>query len=306
MSRKVHSTPIYPKRLIKGDTIGVVAPASPFDENRFYTGIEVLKAMGFKVVYAQGLFHKDGYLAGSDYHRSVQLQRFFEDDSIKGIICARGGFGSIRVLPYLNFKSIENNPKCFIGFSDITALLSTFFKESALVTFHGPTIMTLATASKKSRDAFLAAVSFAAPIRITTSTGITLQAGVACGRVVGGNLTTLCHLLGTPFQPELDGRILIIEDTGETGYRIDRMLTQMKLSGCLNGIVGLGLGSFRGCGKIEEIYRIVQNIFFDMNIPVLGGLPIGHGRTNLTIPLGAVATLDSVKKELIFHEPATT
>ncbi len=302
---KVNSTPIVPHRLTKGDTIGVVAPASPFETERFDRGLEVLKSMGFRVVYSDGLFKRNGYLAGADTHRAKQLQRFFTDDTIKGIICARGGFGSIRVLSYLNFNVIQNNPKCFIGFSDITALLSAFYAESRLVTFHGPTVTTLATASKISREFFLTALLSESPLQINPLKGVTLQSGTASGRIIGGNLTTLCHLIGTPFLPDFNGHIIFIEDTGESEYRIDRMLTQMKLAGCFDGIVGLGLGSFRGCGNIEDIYKIAKGVFKENRIPILGGLPIGHGRTNLTIPFGLAATLDADKKSLVFDKPAT-
>jgi muramoyltetrapeptide carboxypeptidase len=302
---KVNAAPIVPNRLTEGDTIGVVAPASPFETERFQRGLKVLKSMGFQIVYEEGLFKRNGYLAGADTHRANQLQRFFSDDTIDGIICARGGFGSIRVLSYLDFNVIRQNPKCFIGFSDITALLSVFYAESTLVTYHGPTVTTLATASKISRDFFQTALLSESPLQIVPSKGVTLQSGIASGRVVGGNLTTLCHLTGTPFQPDFNRHILFIEDTGESEYRIDRMLTQMKLAGCFNGVVGLGLGSFRGCGKIEDIYKIVKGIFKEDRIPILGGLPIGHGRTNLTIPVGLAATLNADKKMLTFDEPAT-
>jgi muramoyltetrapeptide carboxypeptidase len=302
---KVDKIPIAPNRLVRGNTVGVVAPASPFETERFHRGIEILNDMGFQTVYDDVIYHKNGYLAGTDAHRSEQLQRFFADDAIQGIICARGGFGSIRVLSLLDFESIRHNPKCFIGFSDITALLSSFFTKCALVTFHGPTVTTLATASKHSRKAFFDALSQATPLRIRASKGVALQTGIATGRTIGGNLTTLCHLIGTPFQPDFDDHILLLEDTGESGYRIDRMLTQMKLAGFFKGIVGLGLGSFRGCGKIEEIHRIVTDIFKEFTLPILGGLPFGHGRTNLTIPLGLTATLDAGEKILSFREPAT-
>ena len=261
--------------------------------------------MGFQTVYADGLFKNNGYLAGSDTHRVKQLTRFFCDAAIKGIICARGGFGTIRLLRHLNFNSIQNHPKCFIGFSDITALLSVFFTKTNLVTFHGPTVTTLAIASKISRENLLTAISSDTPLRISAVKGVTLRSGSVSGRVVGGNLTTLCHLLGTPFQPDFSGHILFIEDTGESAYRIDRMLTHMELAGCFNDIVGIGLGSFRGCGNIEDIHGIVNRIFKKHRIPILGGLPIGHQRTNLTIPIGLMATLDANEKTLTFHEPAT-
>jgi len=298
--------PTAPRRLIDGDTIGVVAPASPFDPDRFRCGLDVLTSMGFQTVYDDSIFKKGGYLAGTDAHRSRQLQRYFGDERIKGIICARGGYGSIRVLSRLRSDAIRDTAKCFIGFSDITAIHSVLYTKCGLVTFHGPTVTALATATKRSREAFVEAVSSRTPLQIKPVKGVTLRSGTASGRIVGGNLTTLCHLTGTPYQPDFDGHILILEDTSESEYRIDRMLTHMKLAGLFKTVAGVCLGSFRGCGKIEEIHRIAKETFREYNIPILGGMPVGHDRTNITIPLGVMVTLDAVKKVVSYHEPATT
>jgi muramoyltetrapeptide carboxypeptidase len=142
-------------------------------------------------------------------------------------------------------------------------------------------------------------------LEVKPEKGIVIQPGVSSGIVVGGNLTTLCHLLGTPYAPNFDGNILFLEDRAEAPYRIDRMLTQMKLAGCFEGIKGLFLGSFEACGKFDEIFRIIQEIFRDVNIPILSGFEIGHGSMNITIPIGIGATLDTDRQILTFHEPAT-
>ena len=134
---------------------------------------------------------------------------------------------------------------------------------------------------------------------------IVIKPGVSSGVVVGGNLTTLCHLVGTPYTPHFNGKILFLEDRGEAPYRIDRMLTQMKLAGCFEGIKGLFLGSFEACGKLDDIFQIVQEVFKNINIPILSGFEIGHTRVNITVPMGLRATLDADRKILIFHEPAT-
>jgi muramoyltetrapeptide carboxypeptidase len=135
--------------------------------------------------------------------------------------------------------------------------------------------------------------------------GIVIKPGVSSGVVVGGNLTTLCHLVGTPYAPNFNGKILFLEDRGEAPYRIDRMLTQMRLSGCFEGLKGLFLGAFEACGKLDDIFRIVQEVFNDVNIPILSGFEIGHGRVNVTIPMGLRATLNTDRRILTFHEPAT-
>jgi muramoyltetrapeptide carboxypeptidase len=135
--------------------------------------------------------------------------------------------------------------------------------------------------------------------------GSTIQSGIASGPILGGNLTTLCHLVGTPFEPDFKGHILLIEDTGEPPYRIDRMLSQMKLAGCWNEIKGVALGSFKRCGGLREIFRIVEDVFRSDKIPILGGFEIGHAKNNLTIPFGVEATLDAEAKTIRFHGPAT-
>jgi len=294
-----------PLSLKKGDAIGIVAPASHFDLETFDKGLSFLESMGFNPVLDDGLYEKESYFAGPDEHRAKLINRYFSDKEIKAIICARGGFGSIRILSLLDLKSIQANPKCFVGFSDVTALLSVFVQRCGFTVFHGPNVTTLAKVTQKTRDVFFSTLTSGTPTRIKAHRGIALHPGIASGRIAGGNLTTLCHLLATPFQPDFTSQILLLEDTGEALYRIDRMLTQMKLAGCFEGIAGLVLGTFRGCGKKDEIYRIVVDIFEEYGIPILGGLPAGHGRSNVMIPIGLTAALDADRKELVFNEPAT-
>lgn len=297
---------LVPDRLLPGDTIGIVAPASPFDRKEFDRGVAVLKAMGFRIIVPDDIYIKKGYLAGPDIHRANLINTFFADRKIKAIICARGGFGSMRVLSLLDFESIKKNPKIFIGFSDISAILSVLYTKCGFVVFHGPMVTSLGDASKKTREALLAAVSSDAMLAIRPKTGITIRHGMASGPIAGGSLTTLCHLVGTPFEPMFKGHILFLEDKGEACYRIDRMLTQMKLAGCFDGLAGLVLGSFKDCGSVSEIIGIVDNLFKEDNIPVLAGFEVGHGKSNITIPIGLNATLDTDTQLLSFHKSATS
>ncbi|HPA15583.1 MAG TPA: LD-carboxypeptidase [Desulfobacterales bacterium] len=296
---------LIPPRLHSGDTIGIAAPASPFDRNRFDQGVGVLESMGFRTFVPDDLFKKNGYLAGTDSHRADLVNRLFADSSIQAIACARGGFGSLRMLSLLDFQTIIEKPKIFIGFSDISAVLSALYTRCGLVTFHGPTVASLGDVTPETQEAMRLAITSELPPEIWLQNGITLRPGLASAPVLCGNLTTLCHLLGTPFEPSLKGHILVLEDRGEMGYRIDRMLTQMKIAGCFDGIAGLALGSFEACGPINEIFEIVDNIFDGYSIPILAGLDVGHGRSNLTIPLGIDATLDAVNHSLTFHESPT-
>ena len=297
--------PLRPPRLEPGDTIGIVAPASPFDADLFDRGIQALESMGYQIHIPDDLFERNGYLAGNDEHRADLIHRSFSDQTLKALMCARGGYGSMRLLPLLDFSLIQNNPKIFIGLSDISAAPSAIYSKTGLVTFHGPTVTTLSSASEKTREALKAAISPDQPHEIEMKNGITICSGSSSGRVCGGNLNTLNHLLGTPFTPDFKGHLLFLEDRGEKPYRIDRMLAQMKQAGCFRHLAGLILGDFIDCGSQQEIIQIFTEAFADACIPIIGGCEAGHGKQNLTIPFGLEATLDADNCKLSYHQPAT-
>ena len=299
-------TLIKPQALRPGDTIGIAAPASPFDQKTFERGISVLESMGFRVKVPDDLFRRSGYLAGSDTERAALLANLFKDESIKAIFCARGGFGSMKLLPLIDFKAISARPKILIGFSDITALLVTIYDKCQLVTFHGPVVTTLGNASEKTRSALFEAVVSNKPLVIKPGKTLALNPGHASGPLTGGNLTTLCHLIGTPYEPCFDGHILLLEDRGEAPYRIDRMLSQLHLGHHLDHIAGVILGSFPGCDPIEEVYAIVKQVFGRFNVPILAGFDLGHGTENITTPVGLEAVLDTDDSSLRFQESAVS
>ncbi len=294
-----------PARLSPGDTIGIVAPAGPFDRDTFERGTRSLEDLGFEVFTPPGLLDANGYLAGSDQHRAQFINQLFADKSIDAIICARGGYGSIKILPLLDYQAIADNPKVFIGFSDITVLLTVLADRCGLVTFHGPVVTSLADASAETSHSLVQAVSSDAKLEIKGAGGITINPGSRSGIVGGGNLTTLCHLVGTPYAPSFADKILFLEDRAEAPYRIDRMLVHMKLAGCFENLAGIALGSFENCGPIDDIYHIVAEAFQDEPLPILAGLDIGHGKNNLTLPFGIEATLDADGHSLSYHRAAT-
>jgi muramoyltetrapeptide carboxypeptidase len=297
--------PIRPPRLEPGDTIGIVAPASPFDADLFDEGIKTLESMGYRTYVPDDLFERNGYLAGSDGHRIDIFHRLWADSKIRAIVCARGGYGSMRLLPFLDFSLIQKNPKIIFGLSDISALLSAIYSKTGLVTFHGPMITTLANAPLETREAMIAAISPHQPHKVEMNNGTKIRSGSASGRICGGNLNTLNHLMGTPFAPDFRGHLLFLEDRGEKPYRIDRMLTQMKHADCFQNLAGLILGNFIDCGSPQEIIRIFTDAFDDVSIPIVAGCEAGHGKQNLTIPLGLEATLDADNCRLSYHQPAT-
>jgi muramoyltetrapeptide carboxypeptidase len=297
--------PVRPPRLKPGDTIGIVSPAGPFDLDLFMQGLSALQSMGFHTRVPDEAYQKTGYLAGSDAQRARSVNQLFKQPDVQAIVCARGGFGCLRMLPLVDFDIISAHPKVFVGFSDITALLAAITRRSKLVTFHGPMVTPLAKAPAMTRRSLSAAITSDTPLKIAPAAGVALQDGRATGPVIGGNLATLCHLLGTPFEAKFENQILLLEDCGEAPYRIDRMLSQMKLAGSFKGIAGLILGSFKDCGNLDEIYRIFQDHFQDTNIPILAGFEVGHGRQNMTIPVGMAATLDTDQQLLSFAQSAT-
>ncbi|MBF0225952.1 MAG: LD-carboxypeptidase [Desulfobacterales bacterium] len=297
--------PLFPKRLCKGETIGIAAPAGAFNIEKFNQGIEILKNQGFNVVTPEGIFNQKSYFAGSDTERAKILNRLFADKSIKAIIAARGGFGSMKILNLINFNSIRKNKKIFIGFSDISAILGHIWKQSRLVCFHGPVVTNLNSIDALSIQSLIYAISSDNTIEIKTSLNHVIKKGTSEGIILGGNLSTICHLVGTPFQINFRNSIMFIEDINEPPYKIDRMLTQMNLAGCFNGIKGIMLGSFENCGDLNEIYKILDEQFMKKKIPILGGFDIGHSTRNLTIPLGIKAIIDTNNNSLIYKKCAT-
>ena len=303
--RHVKQSLIKPQALRPGDTIGIAAPASPFDQQAFERGVAVLESTGYRVKIPDDLFSRQGYLAGSDSERASQLRKLFEDESVKAIFCARGGFGSMKLLPLLDFETLCAQPKILVGYSDITALLVGVYTRCSTVTFHGPLVTSLGTGSEKTRTALIDAIGSSRPLEFKPSKPVVLNAGRASGRLVGGNLTSLCHLMGTPYEPRFEGHLLFIEDRGEAPYRIDRMLSQLRLGGHLDGVTGVILGSFQDCGPLEDVYAIAKEAFRHTGVPILAGFDLGHGIDNLTVPIGLEADMGTEDRSLRFQEPAT-
>ena len=305
MHAKKNNPLIKPAGLPSGSAIGIVAPSGPYDPKRFDKGIDVIRALGYTVVIPEGLPIRNGFLAGTDEHRAAILIDMFRNPDIQGIICARGGYGSMRILDLIDYDTIRENPKVFIGFSDISALISSIYQRSNLVTFHGPVVTSLGSASQATIDALLNAITSQERIAVKAKEPVIIRPGTCSGVVSGGNLATLCHLLGTSHTPDLEGHILVIEDIDEAPYRIDRMLFQMKMAGCFEGLKGIILGSFEKCGAREEIFDLVNRIFDDTHIPILAGFDFGHGSVNITIPTGIKAELNTESSTLYYREPAT-
>jgi muramoyltetrapeptide carboxypeptidase len=312
---------IRPAHLEFGDTLGLISPASPpADPKDVDAAIAALEELGFKVKPGRNLRKRLGFLAGTDRERASDLMTMFFDKKVNGIVCLRGGYGTPRILPLLDYKAIRQNPKVFVGCSDITALLCAFLKKSNLNGFHGPMPVAFVRPEHPefSRTGWLKAVTRPmAPGSICEGyeeeTISILRRGMASGILVGGNLSLLAALMGTPFQPDFRDKILFLEDVDEKPYRIDRMLTQLLLSGALDRVAGIAIGVCKGCedpkaATAGEFRQSAADVFKErvlpLKVPMVMGLPFGHIPFNATLPVGIMATLDANKGDLIITEPA--
>ena len=284
---------IIPEPLKEGDKVGIAAPAGPFEIEKFERGLAVIGEMGFVPVVDDDVYKRDRHMAGPDKHRAKHLNSLFARDEIRAIICARGGFGCLRVLPYLDYDLIRENTKLLIGFSDVTALLTTLTAQCGLAGIHGPVVTSLGFADDESKARYKKVLYGEGSADIESLGPVVIKSGKASGVLTGGNLATLCHLVGTEFAPDFSDKIVLLEDVNEAPYRIDRMLTQMRMASCFEGVAGIVLGSFHDCGEEEEIIKVIEDVFEDFEGPILGGFSIGHGASNLAIPVGVNVELDA-------------
>ena len=317
---------IRPRRLAPGQTIGIVAPSSaPNEPERIRFAIETVESLGFKVQPGPHLYDREGYLAGADAARADDLNAMFADDSVDAIWCVRGGYGASRILPALDYSLMRRRPKALIGYSDITALHMAIHRHAGLVTFHGP--VALRAFTPYTRDELKRVLwSADTPVRLggpppfERSEGrvdwdnrvTTLQPGKARGHLLGGNLCLMSHLVGTPYLPDLRGAIVFLEDVEEAYYRIDRMLTQLWLSGALAGVAGMAFGKFTGCEpsafflQNRSLEDILAERFRALGIPAVSGLMIGHIEDQTTLPVGCLAELDADAGTLTLLEPGVS
>lgn len=297
-----------PKALALGDTIGLVSPSSPTSHEDVERAREKLIEMGFKVKMGRSPFEKLGYLSGQDSIRARDIEEMFEDKEVDGILCVRGGYGSPRILDMLDYELIKNNPKVFIGYSDITALHVAFNQLSNLVTFHGPMASSdmIKDFSDFSRESLFRNVMEGDANPFDNPPGeeiVTINGGKAEGTIIGGNLSLLVDTLATPYEVNTKGKLFFIEEVNEDPYNIDRMLNQLRLAGKFEDAAGIILGDFNKCesSKHEEnlsLMELIDDHIKGANKPTIYNLQAGHCSPILTLPFGVSAQLDADKKEL--------
>ncbi|MFC1845381.1 LD-carboxypeptidase, partial [Thermodesulfobacteriota bacterium] len=263
------------------------------------SGIKVLEQKGFRVKYNKRLLNNKGYLAGSDRERADDFNRLWSDPEVKALVAIRGGYGCLRMLDLIDMKQIRETPKILIGFSDLTVLLNAISRKTRLVTFHGPVVTTLASIDKKSEKSFFNVLSGKIPNEIKLSNLKIVNTGRANGILLGGNLTTLVHMIATPYEIPWEKAVLFIEDTGESPYRLDRLLTHLDKAKRLHKIKGLILGTFTDKVRKEKstilkgVNNRVTELLADKKIPIWANFPTGHSRRNLTLPIGIKVVMNS-------------
>ncbi len=307
---------ILPPALHKGSRIAITAPASPTNAWEIRHSVKELKNLGFKIEIGDTIHKRQSkykYLSASDEERAVEFMNYVENPDIDCILCGRGGYGITRILPKINFERIRQNPKIIIGFSDITILLNAVFSLSGVVTFHGP--VAASTFDKFTIEYFkkvLMEKEFNEELLIRYGTIETINKGVTQGRLVGGNLTMLVNSLGTPYEFDAKDSILLVEEYEEHPYRIDRMLTQLWLAGKLQEANAIAVGYFDRIDSKRPFYPggsfTIRQVLIDrlkpLEKPVIIGLPIGHIKNKLTLPIGINAELDATSRSLILKEPS--
>jgi muramoyltetrapeptide carboxypeptidase len=295
----------FPKILTKGDTIGICAPAGCVSEaSEVKDFAQALKSMGFNIKIGKNAGSRYGYFSATDQERAAEFMDLIQDTNVSAIFTVRGGWGCARILDYLDFNAIRNNPKIIMGFSDITTLLNAITSKTGLVTFHGPGGNS--SWNKRTLKYFEDVIMKGESVTFSNigkeDQNVLVHAeGRASGELYGGNLSVITSLIGSGYLPDWNGKILFLEDVKEEPYRIDRMLTQLKLAGVFDKVDGIALGVFRDCIAEEPERAFTLNEVFDqhfkgLNKPVLSGLQFGHVKTKFILPVGVNVELSSSSK----------
>lgn len=311
-----------PAQLYHGQTIGVAAPASGvWHESDWARAQAAMTRWGFTLKPASNLHFRQGYLAGTDAERAAGFNELLRDPDVDAIICWRGGSGSLRLLPWLDYEAMRARPRILMGFSDITALHLAFGQRSGMVTFHGPNLLSLIPPNGNgyTQEQCWRALMRPEPLGEIAPDPAdpfvwAIAEGEAVGELTGGCLTLVTATLGTPYEIETAGKILLLEDVGCAPYQIDAMLTQLRLAGKLQAAAGIVVGKAvevepdtrRGYHPSHSLDDVLLEHLADLGKPVLYGLPIGHGFHNATVPLGVRARLSGSERKLIIEEAATS
>ncbi|MBP2019204.1 muramoyltetrapeptide carboxypeptidase [Symbiobacterium terraclitae] len=310
-----------PRPVRPGATIGVVAPSGPVPAEQLEAGLKRLHAWGYRTVVGDAVLARRGYLAGTDDRRAEDFNRVWANPAVEAVLCARGGYGAMRILDGIDWERVRRQPKFFCGFSDITVFHLAMAREAGLVTFHGPMVAAFGGAEAYNAAGLRRALQEPGPLgeipwpdpgEEGAPCPLTIRPGVAEGRLAGGNLTLIASLMGTRWEPDFTGCIVLLEDLDEAPYRVDRMLTQLLLAGKLQRAAGILFGDSPTClqGPPDRpsltLFEVLEDLLAPLGIPVLYGFPCGHGPHRATLPLGVRARLDAEGAVLTILESALT
>lgn len=289
------------KALKNNDLIGIVSPAFCEDIKVIDDKIDTFMKLGFNLLLGKHLYSRSGYFAGEAIDRASDLMNMFENKDVKAIICFRGGYGSINILPYLNYSVIKKNPKILCGYSDLTTLINYINKKTGLVTFHGPMVNSDFNDEQTLESLKFTLMQGYSPYNIPFGGSLCYNEGNTTGILAGGNLATICSTLGTPYEINFNNKVLLIEEVNEYPYSLDRMLSQLLYSGKLSKCKGFILGHFTNCtvenySKSYRVEDIIKNILVPLNKPIITGFSFGHDYPNLTLPIGSKIKLNFTSK----------
>jgi muramoyltetrapeptide carboxypeptidase len=291
----ISSETVRPPRLRPGDLVALVSPAGPLTPEQAAPAAQVLSGWGLLTRHGRHALGRHTFLSGTDDERLGDLDAAFRDPKVRAVFCLRGGYGTQRIVDRIDYDAVRADPKLVIGFSDITALHLALWDEARLATVHGPVGAGLYEVSPQAAESLRRTVMTADPVVVTPEEdgvrfpGRSGGTGRADGILLGGNLTLLAASAGTPHQPDLGGAILLIEEVGEVAYRVDRSIVQLRRAGWFDGLAGVAVGRFTRCPGADQV---LAEHLGELGIPVLGGLPIGHGGEQAAVPLGVPARLD--------------
>jgi len=305
---------IFPKPLMKGSKVAITAPASPTNMYEIRNAIKTFKSLGCEVIVGKTISNVDRsfrYFSGSEETRVNEFMEFIEREDIDCILCGRGGYGIMRIIDSIDYEKIKINPKIIMGFSDITVLLNSVFNKTGLISFHGP--VASSTFNKFTVDSLkkiLFSEQHEPNYTMTYKKAMIVNGGQAEGRLVGGNLRMIVSTLGTPFEIDTKNAILFIEEVSEPSYKIDRMLTQLKLSGKLEQCNGFMFGNFKDLKRRKPfhpnssftILEVIEQIIKPFGKPTLINMPFGHVKNKITLPIGLMASMDASEKEIVLLE----
>lgn len=303
---------LYPPPVQKGDTVAVFAPAGNLvDKERFFQGVSILEEMGLVVKYPRELWPGVGYFSDTDSNRAQEFNRLYSDPEVKALLSLRGGYGCLRILDQIDLDLVAASPKLIVGFSDLTVLQNFLYDRTGLMSLHGPVVSSLGDVTNDALSRYFHCLKGKWLTTISDRRIVVLKDYPSSpGPLIGGNLASLVTLLGTDYDFSWENKIVLLEDINEPAFRIDRMLTQLKLAGKFDGINGLILGDFNISGDIDTIEKLrYQDAIWDrvlellepQSVPIWAAFPSGHCPRNLTLPLGTTIEMNRKKNQLVFY-----